>query len=78
LFLFEALTLSAVGGVIGVIAGIGVVGLISILVPALPAELAWAYVAVAFLLSLLIGIVSGVMPAIKAARLDPLQALHSE
>ncbi|MDA1342908.1 MAG: ABC transporter permease [Proteobacteria bacterium] len=78
LFLFEALTLSAVGGVIGVIAGIGVVGLISILVPALPAELAWAYVAAAFLLSLLIGIVSGVMPAIKAARLDPLQALHSE
>jgi putative ABC transport system permease protein len=78
MFLFEALTLSAVGGVIGVIAGIGLVGLISILVPALPAELAWAYVAAAFSLSLFIGIVSGVLPAIKAARLDPLQALHSE
>jgi putative ABC transport system permease protein len=52
--------------------------LISNLVPALPAELAWSYIAGAFILSLLIGIVSGVMPAIKAARLEPLQALHSE
>lgn len=78
LFLFEALTLSAVGGSIGVLAGVGIVGLISNLVPALPAELAWSYIAAAFSLSLLIGIGSGVMPAIKAAHLDPLQALHSE
>jgi putative ABC transport system permease protein len=78
LFLFEALTLSAVGGLLGVLAGIGCVGLISNFVPALPVELAWSYIAAAFTLSLLIGIVSGVMPAIKAAHLDPLQALHSE
>jgi putative ABC transport system permease protein len=78
LFLCEALTLSAAGGLIGVITGIGIVGLISNLLPALPTELAWVYVAAAFSLSLLIGIVSGVIPAIKAARLDPLQALHSE
>ncbi|MDO9104517.1 MAG: ABC transporter permease [Methylovulum sp.] len=78
LFLFEALTLSAVGGLIGVLAGIGIVGLTSKLVPALPVELAWSYIAAAFILSLLIGIVSGVLPAIRAARLEPLQALHSE
>lgn len=78
LFLFEALTLSAVGGLIGVIAGVGVVGLISNILPALPTELAWSYIVVAFMLSLLIGIISGVIPAIKAAHLDPLQALHSE
>lgn len=78
LFLFEALTLSAVGGLIGVLAGIGIVGLVSNLLPALPTELAWSYIASAFALSLLIGIISGVMPAIKAAHLDPLQALHSE
>jgi putative ABC transport system permease protein len=78
LFLFEALTLSAVGGTVGALVGIGIVLLISNLVPALPAELAWSYIAGAFILSLLIGIVSGVMPAIKAARLEPLQALHSE
>jgi putative ABC transport system permease protein len=78
LFLFEALSLSAAGGIIGVLSGIGIVGLISNLLPELPTELAWGYIAAAFTLSLLIGIVSGVMPAIKAARLDPLQALHSE
>jgi putative ABC transport system permease protein len=78
LFFFEALTLSAVGGLLGVLAGISVVGLIGNLVPALPTELAWSYIAAAFTLSLLIGMISGVMPAIKAAHLDPLQALHSE
>lgn len=78
LFLFEALSLSAVGGLIGVLAGIGIVGLISKLVPALPTELAWSYITAAFILSLLIGIISGVIPAIRAARLEPLQALHSE
>ncbi|PPD34857.1 MAG: peptide ABC transporter permease [Methylomonas sp.] len=78
LFLAEALTLSATGGFIGVLAGIGLVGVISTVLPALPVELAWSYVIAAFALSLLIGIVSGVIPAIKAARLDPLQALHSE
>jgi len=78
LFLFEALTLSAAGGLIGVLAGIGIVALIGKLVPALPSELAWNYIAAAFILSLLIGIVSGVVPAIRAARLEPLQALHSE
>lgn len=78
LFLFEALTLSAVGGLIGVLAGIGIVGLVSNLLPALPTELAWSYIVAAFAVSLLIGIISGVMPAIKAAHLNPLQALHSE
>jgi putative ABC transport system permease protein len=78
LFLCEALALSAVGGGIGVVTGIGIVGIISKLAPALPTELAWMYIAAAFTLSLLIGIISGVMPAIKAAHLEPLQALHSE
>jgi putative ABC transport system permease protein len=78
LFLCEALTLSAAGGLLGVVSGIGTVQIISYILPALPTELAWAYVAAAFTLSLFIGIVSGVMPALKAAQLEPLQALHSE
>lgn len=78
LFLFEALTLSVVGGLLGVFTGVGIVGLIGIFVPEVPIELAWEYVGIAFTVSLLIGMISGVMPAIKAAHLDPLQALHSE
>lgn len=78
LFLCEALALSASGGLLGVVSGIGTVQIISYILPALPTELAWSYVAAAFTLSLFIGIVSGVMPALKAAHLEPLQALHSE
>lgn len=78
LFLFEALSLSSVGGLIGVLTGIGVVQLIKHIIPALPVELAWSYISAAFVLSLFIGIASGLMPAMKASRLDPLQALHSE
>lgn len=78
LFLFEALSLSVAGGIMGVVAGITVVRTIHLILPALPAELAWTYIIAAFGLSLLIGITSGVIPAFRAARLDPVQALHSE
>jgi len=46
--------------------------------PALPVELAWAYIVAAFMVSLLIGIAAGVAPAMKAARLEPLEALRAE
>lgn len=78
LFLCEALVLSVTGGLAGTAAGIGIVGMVNQFVPALPAQVAWEYVIAAFILSLLIGLASGVMPALKAARLEPLQALHSE
>lgn len=78
LFLSEALILSTAGGLSGVLIGIILVQLLDLALPALPVELAWFYVMIAFLLSLLIGIASGVVPAIKAARLQPLQALRTE
>ncbi len=78
LFLFEALALSAAGGLIGVMAGITVVQFVGAVLPALPVQLAWAYIATAFVLSLLIGIATGVLPAIRAAALEPLQALRAE
>ncbi|MEF3073638.1 ABC transporter permease [Methylobacter sp. Wu1] len=78
LFLAEALALSAAGGLVGVLAGIAAVQLIAATLPALPVQLAWTYAAAAFLVSLLIGIVAGVAPAMKAARLEPLEALRTE
>jgi putative ABC transport system permease protein len=78
LFLAEALALSATGGLVGVLAGIAVVRLIAAALPALPVQLAWSYIAAAFLVSLLIGIAAGVAPAMKAARLEPLEALRTE
>jgi putative ABC transport system permease protein len=78
LFLCEALALSAAGGLCGVLLGITIVQILDAALPALPVELAWAYIVAAFMVSLLIGITAGVAPAMKAARLEPLEALRSE
>jgi putative ABC transport system permease protein len=78
LFLCEALALSAAGGFCGVMLGIAIVRILDTALPALPVELAWAYIIAAFTVSLLIGIAAGVTPAMKAARLEPLEALRTE
>jgi putative ABC transport system permease protein len=78
LFLCEALALSAAGGLCGVLLGITIVQILDAALPALPVELAWAYIIAAFLVSLLIGIAAGVAPAMKAAKLEPLEALRAE
>ncbi len=78
LFLAEALALSLAGGLAGIAAGMLTVQMIVEFIPALPVQLAWGYLGGAFILSLLIGIVAGVMPAMKAARLNPLEALRTE
>jgi putative ABC transport system permease protein len=78
MFLGEAVTLSAVGGVCGVILGILLVQGIGWVFPVLPVRLAWFYLLLAFGLSVLIGMLAGVLPALQAAKLDPLEALRTE
>ncbi|MFT3772064.1 MAG: ABC transporter permease [Minicystis sp.] len=76
-FLVEAMTLSAVGGVIGILVGLGGARLVAggIHVPfVLPGVAA----PIAFGVSVLVGVVFGVFPARKAARLNPLAALRFE
>ena len=78
IFLSEAVMLSFIGGCIGVLSGIMIVQLIGLMLPSLPVQLAWSYIMAAFAVSLLIGVIAGVIPAIKAARLHPLDALRTE
>ncbi len=78
MFLGEAIALSAVGGILGVLFGIGLVEIVQWWVPELPVTLAWTYIFFAFGLSVVIGIIAGVAPALKAAKLDPLEALRAE
>jgi putative ABC transport system permease protein len=76
-FLVEAATLSTLGAVVGIGLGLGAAWLIQAFTP-LPAAVApWSLV-VATLLGLGVGIVSGVYPARRAARLDPIDALRQE
>ncbi|MBX3133492.1 MAG: ABC transporter permease [Gemmatimonadaceae bacterium] len=76
-FLVETVMLSALGGVIGVLAGWAFAFLISVVSP-LPARITWWSVAVALGLGAGIGVVFGVYPARRAARLDPVTAMRAE
>ena len=78
-FLIEAVTLSMMGGLIGLAIGFGLGHGIASLIPNFPpAYVPWWAVALAFLFSAAVGIVFGVIPANKAARLDPIDALRYE
>jgi putative ABC transport system permease protein len=76
-FLAEAVTLSVLGGLLGLGAGAGLAGLISAATP-LPARVTLWSVVVAISLGAGVGVLFGVYPAARAARLDPVVALRAE
>ena len=78
LFLGEAIMLSALGGVLGLIIGIGIAQGLHLLFPALPVHTPWLFAVLAELTAVSIGLAAGVAPALRAARLDPVEALHAE
>ena len=78
LFLMESTVLSTLGGLVGLAVGTGLAWLLKTLVSGLPVSTPWDYVLGALGLSVLIGLAAGVVPAMRAARLDPVEALRSE
>jgi putative ABC transport system permease protein len=76
-FLFEAMTLTGTGGVIGILLGGAIVLLIPAVSPLKGVVPAWAVIA-GFSVSVSIGLIFGVWPATKAARLNPVEALRYE
>ncbi len=76
LFLGEAILLSAIGGLAGLLLGIGGAFLLHAAVPALPVHTPLNFVLIAEGVAVLVGLVAGVMPARRAARLEPLDALR--
>ena len=76
-FLAEAVTLSILGGVIGVLSGWAFAELVATASP-LPARITWWSVALAVSLGAGVGVLFGVYPSRRAARLDPIEALRAE
>ena len=78
LFLGEAIILASIGGLAGLVLGVGGAWLLGFLVPALPTHTSWTYIVAAELLAAGIGLLAGVLPARRAAALNPVDALRSE
>ncbi|NMG41329.1 FtsX-like permease family protein [Chelativorans sp. ZYF759] len=76
-FLVEATVLSALGGIFGVLFGLGIAGAASITL-GIPFAPSLAVIALAVGFSALIGMVFGFFPALRGARLDPIDALRHE
>jgi putative ABC transport system permease protein len=76
-FLVESATLSTVGAAIGIALGVAMAAAVRALSP-LPTTVAPWSVAVAVVLGAGVGVLAGVYPASRAARLDPITALRAE
>jgi len=76
-FLIEAVTLSAIGGILGIALGVGAAKITSHFT-GWPTLTPYAWIGIACVSSAAIGIVSGFYPAWKASRLDPIEALRYE
>jgi putative ABC transport system permease protein len=78
-FLIEALTLCMIGGLVGIGIGYGLGALVATLLPGFPAAHVplWA-VGLSFGFCAAVGVVFGIVPAAKAAQLDPIDALRYE
>jgi putative ABC transport system permease protein len=77
-YLFEAILTSAVGGVAGLLVGAGGAAALGLLVPALESYTPPAIIVASLVMALGVGVLAGVAPALRAARLDPVEALRAE
>lgn len=78
LFLLESTVLSTLGGLTGLIVGAGIARLLQLLIGNLPINIPWDYVLSALCISMIIGLMAGIIPAMHAAKLNPVDALRSD
>jgi len=76
-FLFEAIVIGQLGGILGIIFGILIGNLVSMIIGS-AFIIPWIWILLGVLLCLIVGIVSGYFPAQKASQLDPIIALRYE
>ncbi len=77
-FLIEAILICVLGGFAGVLIGLGIGNIVSNLIKAGNFVAPWEWVALGFVVCLVVGLISGYYPAYKASKLDPIDALRYE
>ncbi len=76
-FLFEAMLVSIIGGLLGIMLGVGAARIISSAAD-IPTLISWWSIVLSFGVAASIGLIFGIVPARKAANLDPIHALRSD
>jgi len=77
-FLIEAIVLTGLGGLVGVVVGSGAAACLPLVFPTMPTSVPMWAVIVAVFMAMSVGLFFGIYPAVKAARLDPVEALRYE
>jgi len=77
-FLIEAIVVCLLGGSLGVFLGIGIGNLISNLISPGAFVVPWLWIIVGFVICVVVGLISGSYPAIKASKVDPIESLRFE
>jgi putative ABC transport system permease protein len=77
-FLGESLLLAGFGGLCGILLGLACIAVLGLALPTLPVRPAWPYLALAVVVALVIGLIAGVLPALRAAQLDPVESLRAD
>lgn len=77
-FLIEAIVITQIGGIAGIILGIIIGNVISTLLNPGVFVIPWVWIAFGFIVGVIVGLLSGYLPAHKASKLDPIESLRFE
>lgn len=76
-FLFESIVIGQLGGILGIILGI-IIGNLTALLMSSPFIMPWVWIFMGVTVCLIVSVLSGYIPAVRAAKLDPIEALRYE
>jgi putative ABC transport system permease protein len=76
-FLTEAIMIGQIGGILGIILGI-IIGLVLAINIDGQFQIPWAWIILGFVVNMIVGIISGIYPAMKASKMDPIESLRYE